>query len=60
MPKFVPPTADELARRGIGVQAPATPQAEETPKRRARKPSGRYKADDPKTTENEAWEEIKE
>lgn len=56
MPKFVPPSKEELARRGVGVE----PVKAEAPKRRARKEKGQFQADDPKTPENEAWEEIKE
>jgi len=44
-----PPTAEELARRGIGVE-----------KVRARNKNGTLKGDDPKTPHvNEAWETAK-
>ena len=47
--RFKPPSAEELARRGIGVK---------TEKVRARNPDGTLKADDPSTPDvNEAWEE---
>lgn len=47
--RFQPPSAEELARRGIGV---------ETAKVRARNPDGTLKGDDPSTPNvNEAWEE---
>ena len=39
-----PPSAEELARRGVGVK-----------KVRARNSDGTLKADDPSTPENEAW-----
>jgi hypothetical protein len=45
------PSAEELARRGIGV---------ETKKVRARNKDGTLKADDPSTPNvNEAWEKVK-
>ena len=47
MSRFKPPSAEELARRGIGVK-----------KVRARNEDGTLKADDPSTPDvNEAWEE---
>jgi hypothetical protein len=47
--RFKPPSAEELARRGIGVK---------TGKVRARNSDGTLKADDPSTPDvNEAWEE---
>ena len=47
MSRFQPPSAEELARRGIGVE-----------KVRARNEDGTLKADDPSTPDvNEAWEE---
>ena len=47
--RFKPPSAEELARRGIGVK---------TEKVRARNSDGTLKADDPSTPDvNEAWEE---
>ena len=47
MSRFKPPSAEELARRGIGVE-----------KVRARNEDGTLKADDPSTPDvNEAWEE---
>ena len=49
MSRFAPPSEEELARRGIGV---------ETKKVRARNDDGTLKADDPSTPENEAWEEV--
>jgi hypothetical protein len=49
MSRFKAPSAEELARRGIGV---------ETEKVRARNSDGTLKADDPSTPDvNEAWEE---
>ena len=49
--RFQPPSAEELARRGIGV---------ETKKVRARNEDGTLKADDPSTPNvNEAWETVK-
>lgn len=48
MSRFKPPSAEELARRGIGVK-----------KVRARNDDGTLKADDPSTPDvNEAWEEA--
>jgi hypothetical protein len=44
--RFKPPSAEELARRGIGAK---------TEKVRARNDDGTLKADDPSTPENEAW-----
>jgi hypothetical protein len=42
--KWAPATAEELARRGLGMQ-------------RARESNGTFRADDPATPEvNEAWE----
>jgi len=50
MSRFVPPSEEELARRGIGVK---------TKKVRARNSDGTLKADDPSTPDvNEAWEEV--
>ena len=47
--RFKPPSAEELARRGIGAK---------TEKVRARNSDGTLKADDPSTPDvNEAWEE---
>ena len=47
MSRFKAPSAEELARRGIGVE-----------KVRARNDDGTLKADDPSTPDvNEAWEE---
>jgi len=46
MSRFKPPSQEELARRGIGVNAK---------KVRARNSDGTLKADDPSTPENEAW-----
>ena len=47
MSRFKPPSAEELARRGIGVE-----------KVRARNEDGTLKAVDPSTPDvNEAWEE---
>ena len=47
--RFKPPSAEELARRGIGVK---------TEKVRERNSDGTLKADDPSTPDvNEAWEE---
>jgi hypothetical protein len=47
--RFKPPSAEELARRGIGTK---------TEKVRARNSDGTLKADDPSTPDvNEAWEE---
>jgi hypothetical protein len=49
MSRFQPPSAEELARRGIGTK---------TKKVRARNSDGTLKADDPSTPDvNEAWEE---
>jgi len=57
--KFVPPSPEELAARGIGVDK-VTP-VNDSNLRRARKPSGRFKADDPSTPDvNEAWEYVAE
>ena len=51
MSRFKAPSAEELARRGIGV---------ETEKVRARNKDGTLKADDPSTPDvNEAWETVK-
>jgi len=51
MSRFKAPSAEELARRGIGV---------ETKKVRARNKDGTLKADDPSTPDvNEAWETVK-
>jgi len=47
MSRFTPPSAEELAARGIGVE-----------KVRARNDNGTLRADDPSTPDvNEAWEE---
>lgn len=45
MIKFVPPSEEELAARGIGLEVA-----------RAREDDGTFRADDPATSpENEAW-----
>ena len=48
MSRFTPPSEEELAARGIGVE-----------KVRARNENGTLKADDPSTPDvNEAWEDF--
>lgn len=48
MSRFTPPSEEELAARGIGVE-----------KVRARNENGTLKADDPSTPDvNEAWEDL--
>tara|TARA_B100001059_G_C17779111_1_gene553054 strand:- start:38 stop:244 length:207 start_codon:yes stop_codon:yes gene_type:complete len=55
MSRFAPPSAEELAARGL--DADGNPLKVWTNKVRARNSDGTLKADDPNTPENEAWEE---
>jgi len=54
MSRFAPPSAEELAARGLGPDGKPIKVA----KVRARNDDGTLKADDPSTPENEAWEEA--
>jgi len=55
MSRFKPPSAEELAARGL---APDGTPLKATKKVRARNKDGTLKADDPSTPDvNEAWEE---
>jgi hypothetical protein len=55
MSRFVPPSAEELAARGLDPDGKPL----KTTKVRARNSDGTLKADDPSTPDvNEAWEEA--
>ena len=54
MSRFAPPSAEELAARGLDPDGNPL----KTTKVRARNSDGTLKADDPNTPENEAWEEV--
>jgi len=53
MSRFKPPSAEELAARGLAPDG--TPLKAATKRVRARNEDGTLKADDPSTPENEAW-----
>ncbi len=56
MSRFKPPSAEELAARGLNPDG--TPLTKQVKKVRARNKDGTLKADDPSTPDvNEAWEE---
>ena len=56
MSRFKPPSAEELAARGLAPDG--TPLKAATKRVRARNDDGTLKADDPSTPDvNEAWEE---
>ena len=56
--KFAPPSAEELAARGLDPDGNPLKVWTNTKKVRARNSDGTLKADDPNTPENEAWEEV--
>ena len=56
--KFAPPSAEELAARGLDPHGNPLKVWKNTEKGRARNSDGTLKADDPNTPENEAWEEA--
>jgi len=58
MSRFAPPSAEELAARGLDVDGNPLKVWTNTKKVRARNSDGTLKADDPNTPENEAWEEV--
>tara|TARA_Y100001951_G_scaffold25945_1_gene20034 strand:+ start:589 stop:801 length:213 start_codon:yes stop_codon:yes gene_type:complete len=58
MSRFAPPSAEELAARGLDPDGNPLKVWKNTKKVRARNDDGTLKADDPSTPENEAWEEA--
>ena len=58
MSRFAPPSAEELAARGLDPDGNPLKVWVNTKKVRARNSDGTLKADDPNTPENEAWEEV--
>ena len=58
MSRFAPPSAEELAARGLDPDGNPLKVWINTKKVRARNSDGTLKADDPNTPENEAWEEV--
>ncbi len=58
MSRFSPPSAEELAARGLDPDGNPLKVWTNTEKVRARNSDGTLKADDPNTPENEAWEEV--
>ena len=56
--RFAPPSAEELAARGVDPDGNPLKVWTNTKKVRARNSDGTLKADDPNTPENEAWEEV--
>jgi len=56
--RFAPPSAEELAARGLDPDGNPLKVWTNTKKVRARNSDGTLKADDPNTPENEAWEEV--
>ena len=58
MSRFAPPSAEELAARGVDPDGNPLKVWKNTKKVRARNDDGTLKADDPSTPENEAWEEA--
>ena len=58
MSRFSPPSAEELAARGLDAEGNPLKVWTNTKKVRARNSDGTLKADDPNTPENEAWEEA--
>jgi len=58
MSRFAPPSAEELAARGLDPDGNPLKVWKNTEKVRARNDDGTLKADDPNTPENEAWEEA--
>jgi hypothetical protein len=58
MGRFSPPSAEELAARGLDPDGNPLKVWTNTKKVRARNSDGTLKADDPNTPENEAWEEV--
>jgi hypothetical protein len=58
MSRFSPPSAEELAARGLDPDGNPLKVWTNTKKVRARNDDGTLKADDPNTPENEAWEEA--
>ena len=58
MSRFAPPSAEELAARGLDPDGNPLKVWTNTKKVRARNDDGTLKADDPNTPENEAWEEV--
>ena len=58
MSRFSPPSAEELAARGLDPDGNPLKVWKNTKKVRARNDDGTLKADDPSTPENEAWEEA--
>ncbi len=58
MSRFAPPSAEELAARGLDPDGNPLKVWTNTKKVRARNSDGTLKADDPNTPENEAWEEV--
>ncbi|MEC7632242.1 MAG: hypothetical protein VYA33_02160 [Pseudomonadota bacterium] len=58
MSRFSPPSAEELAARGLDPDGNPLKVWTNTKKVRARNSDGTLKADDPNTPENEAWEEV--
>ena len=58
MSRFAPPSAEELAARGLDPDGNPLKVWKNTKKVRARNDDGTLKADDPSIPENEAWEEA--
>lgn len=58
MSRFAPPSAEELAARGLDADGNPLKVWTNPKKVRARNSDGTLKADDPNTPENEAWEEA--
>ena len=58
MSRFSPPSAEEIAARGVDPDGNPLKVWTNTKKVRARNSDGTLKADDPNTPENEAWEEV--
>ena len=58
MSRFAPPSAEELAARGLDPDGNPLKVWTNSKKVRARNSDGTLKADDPNTPENEAWEEA--
>ena len=57
--RFAPPSAEELAARGLDADGNPLKVWKNTEKVRARNSDGTLKADDPSTPDvNEAWEEA--
>ena len=58
MGRFSPPSAEELAARGLDPDGNPLKVWTNTKKVRARNSDGTLKADDQNSPENEAWEEV--